>query len=166
VAETDNSALQVLIDRQAITDLLYRYSDIVTRAAWDEDEALFVDDAVIEIAAPFDARIEGAEAIRAWRASTGSFEVLFHITFAPSIRHLTSDRAQVTSQSLEMVRGPAAAESEPLNSAFRSIYYDDIVKRDAAWQFARRRCRPIYVEPGAVAGQTLAVRATLKRFPD
>jgi hypothetical protein len=166
VAAMDDSALQAAIDRQSIADLLYRYSDIVTRGAWDEDVALFVDDAVVEIASPFDTRIEGQAAILEWRAGTASCELLFHITFSPSIRLLSSDRAQATSQTLEMVRGPAAAQSEPLNSVFRSIYYDDIVKLDEAWRFARRRCRPIYLEAGAVTGHTLAARTTLERFPD
>jgi hypothetical protein len=170
VANAD-SALQIVIDRQAITDLLYRYSDIVTRGAWDEDASLFVDDAVVEIAAPFRVRLEGADAIRAWRAGTDSLELLFHTTFSPSIRILASDRAYATSQTAEMVRGPAVngsagRDAQPMNTVFRSIYYDDIVRLDGAWRFAHRRCRPIYLESGALVGETLAARTTLARYPD
>lgn len=167
----DDSALQTWIDHQAITDLLYRYSDIVTRGAWDEDASLFTDDAVVEIAAPFSVRLEGADAIRAWRAGTTALELLFHTTFSPAIRVLARDRATATSQTSEIVRGPAAdgsggPDAEPLNTVFRSIYYDDVVKVDGAWRFAHRRCRPIYLESGVVGGLTLAERATLARYPD
>jgi hypothetical protein len=171
VVATNDSALQLLIDHQAIMDLLYRYSDIVTRGAWDEDASLFAEDAVVEIAAPFSVRLEGADAIRTWRAGTDSLELLFHTTFSPSIRVLAGDRAYATSQTSEMVRGPAITEparpdAEPLNTMFRSIYYDDIVKFDGAWRFAHRRCRPVYLESGALVGATLASRGTLERFPD
>jgi hypothetical protein len=171
VVANNDSTLQLLIDHQAITDLLYRYSDIVARAAWEEDASLFAEDAVVEIAAPFSVRLVGADAIRAWRAGTDSLELLFHTTFSPSIRVLAGDRAYATSQTSEMVRGPAVTESDepdaqPMNTVFRSIYYDDIVKLDGAWRFAHRRCRPVYVESGALVGATLASRRTLQRFPD
>jgi hypothetical protein len=158
------------IDRQAITDLLYRYSDIVTRGAWDEDASLFVDHAVVEIAAPFNVRLEGADAIRAWRAGTDALELLLHTTFSPSIRILGSDRAYATSQTAEMVRGPAvngsAGDAQTMNTVFRSIYYDDIVKLHGAWRFAHRRCRPIYLESSVLVGETLAARTSLERYPD
>jgi hypothetical protein len=171
VLASEESALQMVIDQQAIADLLYRYSDIVTRGAWDEDASLFVDHAVVAIAAPFSVRLEGADAIRAWRAGTDSLELLFHTTFSPSIRILANDRAYATSQTAEMVRGPAVdgsagRDAQPVNTFFRSIYYDDIVKLDGAWRFAHRRCRPVYLESGVLVGETLAARATLERYPD
>jgi hypothetical protein len=166
-----DESLQRLIDHQAITELLYRYSDVVTRGAWDEDASLFANDAVIEIAAPFNVRLEGADAIRAWRAGTESLELLFHTTFSPSIRILAGDHAYATSQTVETVRGLTSDGSNrpgeaAMNTVFRSIYYDEIVKQDGAWLFAHRRCRPVYLESGTLAGDTLAARTTLERYPD
>jgi len=166
MSPVDEFELRGCIDRQAIEDLLYRYSDIVTRGAWDEDESLFVPDAVLEIASPFDTRVEGAEAIRQYRAGTASFEFLIHTTFAPVIRLLAHDRAQATSQTHEMVRslaGDATADGQPaaLNAEFFSVYYDEILRINGDWRFAHRRCIPIYAESGALMGQALATRSSL-----
>ena len=44
----ENNALATLADRIAIEDLIYRYSDAVTRADWDQCEATFAPDATWE----------------------------------------------------------------------------------------------------------------------
>src|SRR5690349_10620186 len=122
-------------DHQAIVELLYRYSDIVTRGAWAEDAELFTAGAVVEIASPFDVKIAGADAICAWRAGSASLEFLMHTTFSPTVRFLDADRATATSQTREMVRGQSPAadpDAHALNTVFYSVYYDDIVNADGA----------------------------------
>jgi hypothetical protein len=64
------------IDRQAIEDLIHRYSEAVTRADWDQHEAVFAPDAILEVASPFDFRAEGARAIRE-QTSVGSAKLEF-----------------------------------------------------------------------------------------
>jgi hypothetical protein len=58
------SELRAWIDRQAIADLIHRYSDATTRADWDQLQAVFASDAVLEVTSPFDFRAEGAAHIR------------------------------------------------------------------------------------------------------
>jgi hypothetical protein len=162
------SELQSWTDIVAIEQLLYRYSDVVTRGVWEEDEALFVADAVLEIGSPFDARVEGVEAILDWRRATARFELLIHTTYSPAVRLLDPSHAKATAQTREMVRSRAAtsdADEEPaaaLNIEFSSVYYDDVVKVDGDWKFAHRRCQPIYMEAGALAGQVLVARSSLR----
>ena len=127
----DESELRRCIDRQAIEGLLYRYSDIVTRGTWDEDETLFVPAAVLEIASPFDTRVEGGRRSGNTRTGTASFEFLIHTTFSPVIRLLAADRAQATSQTHEMVRGfasDATADGEP--AALNAEILQRLLRRD------------------------------------
>jgi hypothetical protein len=156
----DDADLQGWLDKQVITDLLYRYSDIVTRGAWDEDRDLYTPDAVLEIASPFGTRVEGADAIRTFRAGTASFEFLRHTTYSPVVHLTHADHARVTSQTHEMVRNPAG-EREAMNAEFYSVYYDDVVRTDAGWRFAHRRCVPTYLVSGGLDGSTPAPRASL-----
>ena len=156
------------MDLVAIEQLLYRYSDVVTRGVWAEDQALFVADAVLEIASPFDARVEGVQAILDYRKASARFEFLIHTTYSPAIRLLDPGHAKATSQTREMVRGRAATSdavtqpATPLNIEFYSVYYDDVVKVDGDWKFAHRRCQPIYMEAGGLSGQALIARPSLR----
>jgi hypothetical protein len=46
------------------------------------------------------------------------------------------------------------------------VYYDDIVKIDGGWKFARRFCQPwYYVGDNAVPGDVIAARSSLIRTP-
>ena len=163
-----SSEPQAGVDLVAIEQLLYRYSDVVTRGAWDEDEALFVADAVLEIGSPFDARVEGVQAILDYRKASARFDFLIHTTYSPAIRLLGTGHAKATSQTREMVRdraGTSDAAGEPaagLNIEFYSVYYDDVLKVDGHWKFAHRRCQPIYMEAGGLTGQALTARPSLR----
>ena len=72
---------------------------------------------------------------------------------------LAATRGEATSQAREMVRSdhgqPAGVEAarRPANLVFYSIYFDEVVKTDGVWRFARRTCRPIYIEEGGLTGQ-------------
>ena len=136
-------------------------SDKSSNGRWADHQA------VVEIASPFDVKIEGADAICAWRAGSALLEFLMHTTFSPTVHFRDVDRATATSQTREMVRGPARVagpDAHALNTVFYSVYYDDIVSANGAWRFARRRCRPIYLESGGLLGETLAPRSSLEQF--
>ena len=51
------------IESHAIEQLIHRYSDAITRADWDQHEAVFAPDATIEVASPFEFKAAGAHAI-------------------------------------------------------------------------------------------------------
>jgi hypothetical protein len=56
--------------------------------------------------------------------------------------------------------GEAGAEQ---NFEQYGIYFDDIVKLDDEWKFARRLFTPMYVGTGVVTGQVLTPRSNLLR---
>jgi hypothetical protein len=153
----DDHSSTPTLDHVAIVNLLHRYSDSVTRGQLDRDEELFTPDAVVEIGEPFGQRIEGAGAIRQWRSrASADFELLIHTTYSEVVELLGPTQAKVTSQTREMVRSAeqaAVGEGIAMNLVFYSIYFDDLVKTDGVWKFARRVCRPIYLESGSLNGQ-------------
>jgi hypothetical protein len=170
MSAVDDLELRGWIDRQAIEDLIHRYSDAVTRADWDQHEAVFASDAILEVASLFDSKAEGARAIRE-QTSEGSsrLEFLIHTVDSSVIRLLGPDRAQATSTIHEMGRSPSpghsGAEADTwLNWEQYGVYYDDVVKIDGEWKFAHRFCQPLYyVESNALMGQTIAARSALVR---
>ena len=158
------------LDEVEIVNLLHRYSDSVTRGDLDRDEELFTPDAVIEIGAPFESRIEGSQAIRQWRIDASvALELLVHTTYSPVVHLLGPTHAEATSQTREMVRSgdaEAAVQGEGdigVNVVFYSLYCDDLVKVEGEWKFARRVCQPIYMESGGLTGQVCTARAALAR---
>jgi hypothetical protein len=169
---TDNSSAVAADDRVAIASLLHRYSDAVTCGDLEHDEELFIPDAVIELGAPFDTRIEGSAAIAQWRRdASAAMELLIHSTYSSVVRLLGPGRAEARSQTREMVRSAnqaataASAGDSGLNVVFYSIYTDDIVKVDDDWRFARRVGQPTYMETGTLLGQVCTTRSMLARRP-
>jgi len=163
MASGDLSDIQSALDQLAIVNVLHRYSNFVTRADLDHDEELFTSDAVIEIRAPFDTRIEGSHAIKQWRTgASGALELLVHTTYSPVIQLLDATHAEATSQTREMVRSSDPGDGElGMNVVFYSVYSDDLVKVDGEWKFARRVCQPIYMESGGLTGQVCTARSAL-----
>ena len=158
------------LDQMQIVSLLHRYSDSVTRGDLDRDEELFTPDAVIEIGAPFDTRIEGSQAIRQWRTDASvALELLVHTTYSPVVHLLGPAQAEATSQTREMVRSGDPGAAVPgegnvgVNVVFYSVYFDDLVKVEGEWKFARRFCQPIYMESGGLTGQVCTARAAFVR---
>jgi hypothetical protein len=154
-------------DRLAIQDLINRYSDAVTRADWDQHVAVFVRDAVLEVGSPFDFKAEGAEDIRR-QTSEGSarLDCLIQTVHSSVISLTGADHASATSTIHEMglavapVQG-AGEEEETVNFDHYGVYYDEIVRIDGEWKFARRYCQPIYVAFDTLTGQGFAPRASL-----
>jgi hypothetical protein len=166
---TDNGPdLVALSDRLAIEDLIYRYSDAVTRADWDQCEAVFAPDAIWE-SPELGLRYEGARQFRDFLAETTTFDLLIQTAHSPVIRLLGPTRAEATTTMHEFVRGRGLVDS-PLgesgaeqNSEQYGVYFDDIVKLENEWKFARRLFTPMYVGAGVVTGQVLTPRSRLFR---
>jgi SnoaL-like domain len=168
--ETDLTQMQAWIDRLAITELINRYSDATTRADWDQLEAVFAPDAILEVASPFDFRAEGAANIRAtMSAGSDRLDFLIHRVDSIVIDLQSNERAEATSTFHEIGRGtspnPDGTGTDVLLDWFQyGVYYDDIVKLDGAWKFSRRYGQPLlYVGDNAVPGDRIAVRTELVR---
>ena len=156
------------LDRLAIQDLIYRYSDAVTRADWRQCEAVFVADAVWE-APLLGMRYESRDAFLATLRATTTFDVLIQTPHSPVITLTGADRAQATTTIHEVNRGVTQTESElgqvgaELNVDTYGIYYDDVARIDGEWKFTHRLFVPFYLSSGAVTGDLLTPRSGLLR---
>ena len=173
MSAAEQPELQSWIDRLAIQDLIYRYSDSVTRGDWDQNEAVFAADAAFEIImpAPFGIAIEGARAIRDYiSGGSGLLELLIQTASNPVVCLTGPERATATTTIHELVRGmPSGTTANdpdtPMNFEQYGVYYDEIVKIDGEWKFARRSFRSLYMESDGLDGETVAQRATLTHRP-
>jgi hypothetical protein len=166
---TDDLEEQGWIDRLAIQDLIYRYSDSVTRADWDQCEAVFVPEAIWE-SPSLGMRYEGARVFREYLAeATSRSELLIQTPSAPVIQLLGPERAQATTTIHEFTRGVTVADGaygaagSAINFEQYGIYFDDIAKIEDAWKFTRRLFVPIYVGSDCVTGQVIGQRSGLLR---
>jgi hypothetical protein len=162
--------LQQWIDRQAITDLIYRYSDAVTRGDAAQLESVFTDESILEIGEPFNLRHVGIDSIRELVVGgSASLDFLVQTASNPVIRLLGADRARATTTIYEMVRGPSNADTglgdagTAMNVAQYGVYFDDIVKIEGEWKFAHKLFRAVYCEIDRLDGTVLAPRAELMR---
>jgi hypothetical protein len=161
--------LRLWMDQQAITGLINRYSDAITRGDWDQLESVFTDNAVFDIAEPFAFHADGATGIRTG-ISEGCqrLEFLIHEVASIVIRDVTETSAHATSTATELSRGVAPGldgegDDVFLNFEHHVVYFDDLVKVDGEWKFARRYGQPLYLKDGAHTGETIADRHALIR---
>jgi len=143
------------IERLAIGDLVQRYSDAVSRNLWDEVEATFAPDCVLDLVAPFPMRVEGARAIRdALEDRSKDLEVLFQTSVGTVIELHGEGEATATTRTMEM-----AHQTGVFSMEMRGIYYDQLRKEDGAWRFVHRRFQGVYSDRTALPGRVLIPRA-------
>ena len=170
VSDVDGSEVRAWIDRLAIADLINRYSDATTRADWDQLEAVFAADAVLEVSSPSDFRAEGATEIRNMMSGgSDRLDFLIHRVDSIVVDLQGTDSAQATSTIHELGRGaspnPDGTGTDVGLDWFQyGVYYDDIAKIGDEWKFAHRFCQPLlYVGEDAVPGDAIGVRTSLVR---
>ena len=162
------SDLRDWLDRLAIQDLIYRYSDAVTRADWQQCEAVFAADATWEAPA-LGLRYESRESFLQTLRATTTFDILIQTPHAPVITLTGADQAQATTTIHEMNRGVTQEKSElgdsgaEINVDTYGIYYDDVARIDGEWKFTHRRFVPFYLTSGCVTGDVLTQRSQLLR---
>jgi hypothetical protein len=163
LAETETE-LRRWLDRLAIQDLLYRYTDAVTRADWDECEAVFVPDAIWEspgIGLRFESRAEFIELLR------GTSGLLIQTVSAPVIRLTGDGQAQGTITVHEVVRSISETDSDfaatgtEHNFEQYGMYFDDFARIGSEWKFTHRLFVPIYVNPGCINGDVVTQQSAL-----
>ena len=151
-------------DRDAIQQLIYRYSDAVTRADYEQMATVFADDAVWE-SPILGMHFESArEFIDFQIAGSTTLDVLIQTAAGPVVELLGPGRAVATTNIREIIRGkhavggvwgPAGAES---NVDQYGIYFDEVSKIDGVWKFTRRVFVPVLIAPGAVVGDITTAR--------
>jgi uncharacterized protein (TIGR02246 family) len=151
-------------DRDAIQQLIYRYSDAVTRADYEQMATVFAADAVwdspvlgmhFESAREFiDFQMEGSSAL----------DVLIQIATGTVVDLSSADRATATTNIREIIRGTATTDGvfgpvgAEINVDQYGIYFDEITKIENTWKFSKRVFVPILIVTGAVGGDITAAR--------
>jgi hypothetical protein len=160
------------VERLAIQDLIYRYSDALTRADWKQAEALFAADAIWEYPQQ-GLRFDSRTAFMEFLAANSTLEMIIQTPHAPVITLLPPDQAQATTTIHEWMRGVTSVEGvvagdavqkgDEINLEVYGIYYDDITRIDGDWKFTHRLYVPIYIATGAVTGEAVTPRSELLR---
>jgi SnoaL-like domain len=160
--------LQGWLDRQAILDLIYRYSDAVTRADFEQMTTVFAPDAVWE-SPLLELRFESARAFIDFQMEGAErAEVLVQTPHSPVIELLGAERAKATTTIHEFFRGTASNVSaygdagSELNVDQYGIYHDELAKLEGGWKFTRRRFEPFLIAPGRVVGDVVGNRPLLR----
>ena len=124
--------VQELSDRFEIQDLIARYSQLLDLRAWDEMDALFTDECVLDYTAT-GALCGTWPEHKAYNAKvlTG-FQGTQHVMGLPTIR-LDGDTATART----ICFNPMVVDSKRV--FFVGLWYDDaLVRTDAGWRFAGR----------------------------
>jgi ketosteroid isomerase-like protein len=156
--------LQALSDRAAIQDLIYCYSDAVTRADYAQMATVFADDAVWE-SPILGMHFETAREFIDFQADGSSaLDVLIQTASNPVIDLLTGDRATARTNIREIIRGtstndgPYGPTGTAINVDQYGVYFDGISKFDGMWKFTRRSFVPILIAQGTIAGDIVTPR--------
>jgi hypothetical protein len=162
---SSETELREWLDRLAIQDLINRYSDAVTRADWQQCEALFAVDAVWET--PAGLRFDSAKSFVDFLRPTSSYDVLIQTPHSAVVTLTGVDRASATTTVHELTRGIGLADSKfgqsgaEINLEQYGIYYDDFGRIEGEWKFTHRLFVPVYIGSGRVTGDVFTPRSAL-----
>ena len=159
-------------DKLAIQELIYRYSDAVTRGDLDAMAAVFADHAIWESPA-LGMHFDSARAfLDDFAAATAPTELLVQTASNPVVHLVDADRARATTTIFELYRstaekdGPFGPKGAEINFSDYGIYYDDVERFDGEWRFAHRVFVPCYLETGAARGDVPVPRSALRAPPN
>ncbi len=165
-----DAELRQWLDRLAVQDLVFRYSDAVTRADWAACEAVFAPDVIWE--SPLGLRFEGRDAFLEMLRETTSNDLLIQTSHSPVITLTGPDRASATTTVHELSRGIARADSDlgaagaEVNVDHYGLYYDELARIDGEWKFTHRVFVPVYTRTGDVTGHVFTPRTALAQHRD
>jgi hypothetical protein len=162
--------LRTWLDRLAIQDLIYRYSDALTRADWEQCESVFAREASWESPA-LGLKFESAASFVEMLRGASTMELLIQTPHAPVVTLTGTEKAQVTTTIHERMRGITPVDSAALdaqsggsiNQELYGVYYDDVARIDGEWKFTHRLFVPICVATGAATGEVVTPRSGLLR---
>jgi SnoaL-like protein len=160
--------LREWLDRLAILDLIHRYSDAVTRADWQQCEAVFAPDVIWEspiLGMRHESRASFLEILKA----TSQYDLLIQTAHSSVVTLTGADRAHATTTIHELTRGVGVADTAlgevgaASNFEQYGVYFDDLARINGEWRFTHRMFVPICVCQGCVKGDLLTPRSALLR---
>jgi hypothetical protein len=140
-----------IADRLAVTDLIHRYSDGITRRDFATVGTLFAPNAVWEAGAPFTMRLEGPAIIATLSEVLAPFEGLMQMA-VNSVIELKGDRATARTIIYEM--GNLAPGAVSAFGPFKQYgLYEDVMERiGGRWLFVSRFFHTLYREDAPHTG--------------
>jgi SnoaL-like domain len=166
VSTAQESEIREWLDRQAIQDLIHRYSDSVTRGDFERTEDLFAPDAVWEEVGGV--RFETAREFLSYLTEGSAHsELLIQAPSSPVVDFVEGGRATATTTIREIVRGVSGGPSVlgdagiEINVDRFGIYYDEFAKFGDAWKFTQRVFAPFITSLDSVVGDLSGTRPLL-----
>ena len=166
MSAVQDTVAQEWVDRLAIQDLIFRYSDSVTRGDYEHTAMLFAPDAIWEEQGGM--RFESAaEFIDYLVEGSASLELLIQTPHGSVIDFPEPGRAKVSTTTREIVRGVGGGQSASgdagteLNVDRFAIYHDELGKFGSEWKFTRRNFVPFFTAMGSVIGEVSGSRPLL-----
>ena len=162
-----DAELRAWLDRQAVQDLIHRYSDSVTRGDYEHTAELFAPDAIWEETGGvrFDTAREFIDYLVEGSASA---ELLIQTPHSPVIEFMGVGRAEATTTIHEVVRGVASGRSAlgdagvEINVDRYGIYHDELAKFGGEWKFKQRIFVPFFTSTNGVVGDVSGTRPFLR----
>jgi hypothetical protein len=163
----NDAELGAWLDRQAIQDLIHRYSDSVTRGDYQHTAELFASDAVWEEVGGvrFDTAREFIDYLVEGSASA---ELLIQTPHSPVVEFVGVGSAEATTTIHEIVRGVAGGRSAlgdagvEVNVDRYGIYHDELAKFGREWKFTHRIFVPFFTSTTGVVGDVSDTRPLLR----
>jgi SnoaL-like domain len=140
-ARTD-AEVQQWLDRLAIQDLINRYSDAVTRADWDQCEAVYAPDVLWE-SPGLGLRCEDRAAFMEMMRATSNDGLLIQTPHASVITLTNTDHARAKTTIHEFIRG-LSIDGVQTDFEQYGVYFDEIERIDGDWKFTHRLFVPLY----------------------
>lgn len=140
---------QQFADRFAIRELIDRYSYAVNERDWAVLESCYTEDAVWDVGAPLNFRLEGRKAIvEICRTKISAEDFVVQMAHATTVWLDGENKARAHSAMREMVRSKDGAAGKQI----LATYADDLVKIDGEWRFKMRTFRVTNIEYAAPGG--------------
>lgn len=139
-------------DRFAIRELIDRYSDAVNQRDWAAFSNCFTEDAVWDVGAPFNFKLESRALISKIASEKISEEVYVVQTAEAVTIQVQGDGATARSTIREAVRSPGDKGIQMVGT-----YYDQIVRTGDGWRFKYRKYRVTYADLTPPVGEVFRV---------
>ncbi|MCC4600421.1 nuclear transport factor 2 family protein [Xanthomonas melonis] len=141
--------LQRLEDESAIRALVARFADTCIRADHDGFKALWTDDGIWEIGAPFNLRRDGIEAIAALLHQLRDERNFFTQLVPTGVIVIEGDRAAARWPVRELATGP---EDHYYDNV--AMYSDTFVRTASGWRFSSRSYTYLWLNTEPFGGQS------------
>ncbi|MFC9914488.1 nuclear transport factor 2 family protein [Streptomyces sp. NPDC127197] len=139
--------LQRIVDENEIRDLVARFVDTCILGNHDGFRELWAEDGLWEIGAPFNARIEGIEAIVDMLHRLRDERTYFTQLIPTGVIEIDGDRASARWPVREVAQGPGETYYDNL-----AMYFDSFTKINGEWKFARRSYKYMWLNTEPFAG--------------